>query len=111
MPLDKIIEDKIDLIKIDIEGAEILALKGMKNIIEKYHPVIITEFSQYYIERTLGSNRSSEYLNIFVEAGYNCSYIRPDSCIVPLGGVEEILACQQVALRDLGWGHVDLLFS
>ena len=42
--LDKIIgEKKISLIKIDIEGAEINAIKGATNIITKYKPVLILE--------------------------------------------------------------------
>jgi FkbM family methyltransferase len=38
--LDNVIEGKIDLIKMDIEGAEYDALLGAKKIIKKYHPVL-----------------------------------------------------------------------
>jgi FkbM family methyltransferase len=41
VPLDR----KIDLIKIDIEGAEYLALSGASEIIARWHPVILSEFS------------------------------------------------------------------
>ena len=35
--------DKIDLLKIDVEGAEIELLEGAKKTIEKYRPVIVIE--------------------------------------------------------------------
>lgn len=38
--LDDCIKDKIDVIKIDIEGAEKRALDGMEGIIRQYHPVM-----------------------------------------------------------------------
>jgi FkbM family methyltransferase len=36
---------KIDFIKIDIEGAEIFALKGMKNTLRRFKPIILMELS------------------------------------------------------------------
>ena len=36
-------EDKIDFIKIDIEGHESLALRGMENTLKKYKPTIFIE--------------------------------------------------------------------
>lgn len=38
--LDNIIESKVDLIKMDIEGAEYDALLGAKGLIEKYRPIL-----------------------------------------------------------------------
>lgn len=38
--IDTIIKEKIDFIKLDIEGAEQDALKGAKNTIKKYHPIL-----------------------------------------------------------------------
>lgn len=52
MPLDKIVEDflskridRIDVVKIDVEGAELHVLKGMKRVLKKYKPYIIIEVS------------------------------------------------------------------
>ena len=42
--LDNILE-KTDLIKIDVEGAEIHVLEGMENIIKKYKPIILLEIA------------------------------------------------------------------
>lgn len=38
--LDNLINEKIDYIKLDIEGAEQEAIKGAKNTIKKYHPIL-----------------------------------------------------------------------
>lgn len=42
---------KIDFIKIDVEGAELLVLQGSVNIILKYKPVIIIELSGEWTKR------------------------------------------------------------
>ena len=43
--LDTVIDEKIDLIKADVEGAEYLALSGGESLIRRYRPIIISEFS------------------------------------------------------------------
>lgn len=41
--LDDIVEERIDLIKIDVEGMELEVLKGAKNILSKYKPILYIE--------------------------------------------------------------------
>ena len=58
---------KIDLIKIDVEGGEMLVLDGMKNILKFHKPIVIVEL--------IGEKRikeGQEYLKAF---GYNCEYL------------------------------------
>lgn len=47
--LDTLIDDlkinRVDFIKIDVDGSELLVLKGAKKILKKYHPLIIIEVS------------------------------------------------------------------
>jgi FkbM family methyltransferase len=47
---------RIDLIKIDVEGAEILALTGMLTSLEKFRPKMIIEFNPGPIERFFGDD-------------------------------------------------------
>ena len=53
--LDEWAEDnqiaKLNLVKIDVEGAEINVLKGMKNLIKKFKPVIFIEISSENLEK------------------------------------------------------------
>lgn len=48
------------LIKIDVEGAEQLALSGMAEIIARHHPYIILEFTDSYLSNFGGSASSLE---------------------------------------------------
>jgi FkbM family methyltransferase len=59
---------RIDCIKMDIEGAELLALRGSTGILEKFRPTILLELS----DRTLrGQNCSSgDVLEFFQEHDY-----------------------------------------
>jgi FkbM family methyltransferase len=41
--LDDVIEDQVDFIKMDVEGAEIEVLKGAMQILEVCHPAIVME--------------------------------------------------------------------
>lgn len=50
-PLDELIQEKIDFIKIDVEGMEFDVLDGAKNIIKLYQPKIYIEIKKENIER------------------------------------------------------------
>lgn len=59
---------KLSLVKIDIEGAEVNALRGAKNIILKDRPVIAIEFNR---QTALRANSSVEELNeLLISYGY-----------------------------------------
>lgn len=45
------LSEKVDFIKMDIEGAEPLALKGACSIIETYHPTLMMEFTPHLWEK------------------------------------------------------------
>lgn len=52
--LDDVINERVDLIKADVEGAEYLALYGGRSLIEQYRPMIVTEFSLEMLSRVSG---------------------------------------------------------
>jgi FkbM family methyltransferase len=99
-------EPQIDIIKMDIEGAEGRALYGMRNIIRRHRPIMVTEFSPRGL--SIASNISSEeYLNQLRDLGYQITAI-------PHGGSlsatpqsnEQIL---EYFARISGADHLDLL--
>lgn len=62
-------ENKIDLIKIDVEGYEYEALLGIRGTLEKHKPKLIIEYS-YDAYKTLGGNRAENILSILFSLGY-----------------------------------------
>jgi FkbM family methyltransferase len=73
-------EDKIDLIKMDIEGHEPLALAGMLSIIAKHKPVIISEFNPRAMQDFARQN-PLEYLTTLIRLDYQLFVIGKDSII------------------------------
>ncbi|MBI2269186.1 MAG: FkbM family methyltransferase [Bacteroidetes bacterium] len=60
----------VTLIKIDIEGAEYFALKGMKELLKKFKPVVIVEIQYFFLEGYgLTINNLLDLIN--KELGYN----------------------------------------
>lgn len=70
--------EKIDFIKIDIEGSEYEAFKGMKNIIE-HNPqiMILMEFAPEYIKRA--GYEPQELLNLIKEYGLSMQMIEENT--------------------------------
>ena len=61
--IDNMIDDKIDFIKIDIDGADYYALKSCQNIIARDKPKIIIEMSEASeIEHGIHYNKTIEFL-------------------------------------------------
>ncbi len=68
--------ERIDLIKMDIEGYEIFALDGLRRSIEKFKPAIIFEFSNYYHEQE-NKTLESDLINFLKNIGYTTFSIQP----------------------------------
>lgn len=70
--LDEILAeiDRIDVIKMDIEGAEPRAWQGMAQIVQRHGPVVIFEFSPHAIEVTSHS-KPAEFLEAVISSGYD----------------------------------------
>ncbi|WP_420641999.1 FkbM family methyltransferase [Candidatus Leptofilum sp.] len=95
----------LDMIKMDIEGAEFLALNGMSSLVSRYKPHIITEFSPGLIPKT-SHVQPIEYLQKIVGFGYNLQIIYPD------GSRSETMLPQQILkyfAESVHSDHIDLL--
>ncbi len=69
MPLDMLVEEKLDLLKIDVESMEIDVLIGAQNIIRRDRPVILVEVVDENI---------TSLLDIIVRLGYKIEKIFAD---------------------------------
>ena len=63
-------------IKIDIEGAEIYALKGAIETIKSYHPKLYIEFHEIFIKNRFKLNESAiqEFFHTLTELGYKIEF-------------------------------------
>lgn len=63
------VDEHVDFIKLDIQGSEHIAFKGMENTINKNDNLkIICEFSPYLLKRCFSS--SETYLNFIIKSGF-----------------------------------------
>jgi FkbM family methyltransferase len=67
--------ERIDLIKMDVEGAEFKALTGMAGLIGRCHPTIICEWHP--------AVAGPDYRTIFEQLGYHCEALEPVSSTEP----------------------------
>lgn len=74
--------ERIDLIKIDIEGAELACLKGAKKSIQKYKPKIIIEIQDFSSARA--GYKSSDILAFLSELNYVFHHIGKGGALTPL---------------------------
>jgi FkbM family methyltransferase len=99
--------ERLDVVKIDIEGAEPLALRGMKDLLAAFRPVIVLELSPDLIEVT--SKEAPEPMLAALQA------LDYDLFILPVGGdgsPQGPLSAEQILEQCQGLpylGHVDLV--
>jgi FkbM family methyltransferase len=74
--------DRIDFIKMDIEGAEYSALKGMKNSIQKHLPKILIEISDDILKNA--TYTSKELIEFIINLGYEQFGINESGEKIPL---------------------------
>jgi FkbM family methyltransferase len=111
--LDNLLKDepKIDFIKIDIEGHEPVALKGMQGIIKKHRPLIITEFYPKLI-KAYSRIEPTDYIKALIDLDYKLSVIQENGGEISLYSETETLEYWKDFSQKLGTGdltHIDLV--
>ncbi len=82
--LDSVLDQdrRINLIKIDVEGAEYNALLGTRETISRFRPAILSEFSPDLMPGISGIDGEG-YLAWIIDQGYRIAVIQPDGSLSP----------------------------
>jgi FkbM family methyltransferase len=104
--LDEFLKDepRIDIIKMDIEGAEWLALQGMHQLIQRHRPAIFTEFHPVALE-TVSGITPELYLSQLRDLEYEVFLVRTDGQGYTRHSNDEIMK----RLTRSGGTHLNLL--
>jgi FkbM family methyltransferase len=93
------------LIKIDTEGAELNALIGLSQTIDRDHPVIVSEFSPGALPG-ISHCSGPEYLRFLIAKGYRIAVIEKDGSESGLGDdVDGVMG----AYSRSGTDHIDII--
>lgn len=105
--LDEVLDqvDRVDVIKMDIEGAEPKAWQGMRQTINRHHPVLIFEFSPHLIRHTSAVSPIS-LLESIIEAGYRIHILPLQGRIAPHPSSPQEIVERQA---ESGLTHLDLV--
>jgi len=82
--LDSIVGDsRVDLIKIDVEGAEPLALGGAESVLSHQRPTILCEINPTLLQ-TVSQTDEQAFVRHIESFGYECRLLTPDGAAGPL---------------------------
>lgn len=104
-------EPKIDVIKMDIEGHEPIALDGMQKTLRQHHPVLLTEFHPHAIQ-TNANAAPTDYLEALLGLGYQLAVIESAGQSRPMSDAASVMAYWREVNHQRGTGdstHLDLI--
>jgi hypothetical protein len=105
-PLDRLMPPDVsmDVVKIDIDGSEMLAMRGASAILERSRPVVFSEFAPCFLE-TYSHVSGEDYLRFFVDLGYEITVLDAEG-EVPCG--DAIAKTLDLFAKSMST-HIDLL--
>jgi FkbM family methyltransferase len=81
LPLDSLVDDlhRLDLVKVDVEGAETMVVAGMGRLVQQFRPVVVLEWSPTQIEAAGSSTHA--LASALKTWGLSIYTIRPDGTL------------------------------
>ena len=70
----------VDLVRMDLEGYEVVVIEGMKRTLEKYGPRLLVEIHPYLV----GTASTEKYLHTLAELGYGIEWMIEQERDMPL---------------------------
>jgi FkbM family methyltransferase len=94
----------VDMIKVDVEGAEFNALLGAKAVIRRCRPLIISEFSPAMMPG-ISLISGEEYLRWLISLDYDLSVVEPDGSLTEGGAdIGAVMRIYESRMTD----HIDI---
>ncbi len=104
--LEKMVEGGCDVIKIDVFGADLMAMRQMSGIVERHSPVVVVEYRRPAWERY--GARAEDALALFEEWGYAVLVCRK-GVTQPLDGpVPPVCSLVGVPLSETNHGAAEI---
>lgn len=101
-------EPRIDFVKIDVEGHEPAAIRGMQALLQRHRPKIVTEFHPLVLEKN--NNRPpEEYLAQLAQLGYRTAVLLENGELACAHSPREVmdhwsrLGCEEAHLDLYAW--------
>jgi FkbM family methyltransferase len=106
--LDDVLRDieRLDVIKIDVEGAEYMALDGGRNLLRKHRPTVFSEFAPPALE-VVSKVSAEAYLRLLlVDESYSIAVCGLSGDLVDCGrDMNKVIWC----FEDSGVDHIDIV--
>jgi len=85
--LEELNIEKVDFVKIDVEGHELQVFQGAPSFLQSYQPRLVK--SEGWMNMVGTDERGGEhYVNIFREAGY--AFFKEPACLIPTDPIEDM---------------------